>query len=162
MNKELKDKLIVETYNYITNILKGIGAELPPQMCKIGAYGSADWHIKSTAEKIVTNILSQTESKGEGWVSVDKAITGKTVIAWYKNSLGKKRVVRATYYEKYHLQVEDWDDIDEEWCDYANGVHYIPEGWYETNESDEKCIKIEYDVLGWQPLPKAPHQKDGK
>jgi hypothetical protein len=46
---------------------------------------------------------------------------------------------------------------NEEWYDVKDDIYYIPTGWYESSEDEEATnFAIEYDVLGWQPLPTTP------
>lgn len=58
MNKKLLEEVIDDTYNYITNSLINMGAEIPNNYTGIGTSGSADHAIKYLSQKIVQNILS--------------------------------------------------------------------------------------------------------
>jgi hypothetical protein len=80
---------------------------------------------------------------------------GVPVLAYYRNELGKSRVVRATYYGPMELEQADEcggpGDYDEKSDEY-----YAPEGWYETNEHEETYWRVDETVTHWMRLPDPP------
>ena len=92
------------------------------------------------------------------WINVkDKMpIPGKKVIAYYKNELGKDRIIMAEYAPKFTLEADAY--VEEDFTEYNDGddVFYLPEGWYESNEFDEINYYVEGNITHWMPLPTVP------
>ncbi len=91
------------------------------------------------------------------WIPVEAAMpkSGKIVLAFYKNSLGNGRVVRAMWAEKFTLE------SDEEYAEYceAQDAYFAAEGWYECVENwdDYSSFSIyQGKVTHWMPMPKGP------
>lgn len=65
------------------------------------------------------------------------------------------RVMMGRYWKKHTYEVaeehdgEDWVDVD------ANGIGYMPEGWYEYSEGEE-AQAVNIAPTHWQPLPAPP------
>jgi len=83
---------------------------------------------------------------------------GAIVLAYYKNSQGKDRRIRAKWVQAKTLEASgDWDGD----CEYdeATDTYYCPQGWYECmdNWDEFRCIFVhEGQVTHWMPLPPAP------
>ncbi len=102
------------------------------------------------------------------WISVDDAMpeSGKNVLAYYVNRLGKYRIVKAYYAGKYSIEsaFSEWtsDEINDEYSE-EKEQYYLKVGWYECldNWEDYSSIVISNgEVTHWMPLPNPPLQKN--
>lgn len=90
------------------------------------------------------------------WQPIDTAPKNTPILAFYRNSHGNGRTVRAVNYTARYVEVDDVDGY---------GVDYDPEldqgwlvaGWYEdiVNEC-EQAIVLEATPTHWMPLPDPP------
>lgn len=79
---------------------------------------------------------------------------GKQILVYYKNDLGKNRIIKAHYIQKFTEESnEDFAEYSEEKDDY-----YTPEGWYEDidNWDDYSHVKLQHSPTHWMPLPLPP------
>lgn len=86
---------------------------------------------------------------------------GKPVLAYYLNSHGKGRRIRAEYVKSWTVQVDDLSDPDTECVDYSeqDDAYYIREGWYELIDNWDEYSRIavhEGVITHWQELTPAP------
>ena len=91
------------------------------------------------------------------WISVkDRLPEGIACLAFYKNNLGRNRIVKAKYTKKYTVEAS----YDDEWLEYNedDDTFYYPEGWYEMidNWDDYSFVTINHEVTHWMPLPTPP------
>ena len=91
------------------------------------------------------------------WINIETMPeSGKDVLIYYENELGKSRIVKAFYAGKYEIESspedEESDYSEEEDC------YYYPVGWYETidNWDDYANCLVQYEPTHWQPLPENP------
>jgi hypothetical protein len=98
------------------------------------------------------------------WISVNDRLPdkGAEVLAFYKNSNGKKRRIRAVYIRKFEEEEDYESEMD---CDYNEELdcYYLPEGWYECidNWSEYTSIYVhEGEVTHWMPLPAPPEGEE--
>lgn len=97
-----------------------------------------------------------------GWVPVTERMpeSERTVLAYYLNSHGKGRRIRAEYIAAKTKGADDgWDSDSTADYDEATDQYYWPAGWYEVidNWDDLTHMAIhEGDVTHWMPLPAAP------
>ena len=87
--------------------------------------------------------------------------SGKTVLAFYLNSHGMGRRIRATHVKRFTVEAEEFADPDTQCCEYSeqDDCYYTTEGWYELidNWPDySSCAVIEGVITHWMPLPTAP------
>lgn len=87
--------------------------------------------------------------------------SGKTVLAFYLNSHGMGRRIRAMHVKRFTVEAEEFADPDTQCCEYSeqDDCYYTTEGWYELidNWPDySSCAVIEGVVTHWMPLPAAP------
>lgn len=92
------------------------------------------------------------------WISIKVQLPtpGQKVIAVYTNSLGKSRIIVASYITAFTEITDcdhDWYETREEDDDV-----YLPEGWYERIESWHEITHafIAFPVTHWQTLPPLP------
>lgn len=72
------------------------------------------------------------------WMPIEEAPKGAMVLVYYKNALGKSRIVKAFYAQKHTLECdEDFADYDEDADQY-----YAPEGWYEDIDNWDEFSSI--------------------
>lgn len=83
---------------------------------------------------------------------------GAYVLAYYRNSYGKGRRIRAMYAAKFTLEQSPEGELGgAEDYDEATDRYYVPIGWYECNEHEEVNWRVdEGEVSHWMPLPDPP------
>lgn len=86
---------------------------------------------------------------------------GKPVLAYYLNSHGMKRRIRAMHVKRFTVEAEEFADPDTQCVEYSeqDDCYYTTEGWYELidNWPDySSCAVIEGVITHWMPLPAAP------
>jgi hypothetical protein len=94
------------------------------------------------------------------WTVVGKQMpdSGVIVLAYYKNSHGKDRRIRAKWVAAKTMEASgDWEGD----CDYDEeaDTYYCPAGWYECidNWSEYTSVFVhEGQITHWMPLPEAP------
>jgi hypothetical protein len=107
----------------------------------------------------------RSASRQEGWISVEERMPGPGVIvlAFFRNSYGKGRVVRAHHAPKHTIEAGHWDEDAE--TDNTEDGSFEPEGWYEDPAVGETLsfISLESDgaVSHWRPMPAAPQEAQG-
>ena len=91
------------------------------------------------------------------WISIGDKLpdAGVMVLAYYKNSFGKHRRIRAFYAPEQ--SIEDTSD-DDDICDYdeEQNVYWLREGWFESNEAEEYFYSVDGKISHWMPLPEPP------
>jgi hypothetical protein len=100
------------------------------------------------------------------WVSVKDRLppAQQKVIAFYRNSLGKKRTVMAEYVPPFSVRCCDFYDFDVDYeADFLEGDDegYVKESWHELidNWPDYSgCQIVHGEVTHWMPLPAAPDE----
>jgi len=104
------------------------------------------------------------------WVAVaDRLpVSGRTVLAFYINSVGRVRRIRAQYIERWTVEVDAATaDPDTECVEYSESADafYLLEGWYECIDNWDDYTRIavtEGQVSHWMPLPAAPVDSVGE
>jgi len=95
------------------------------------------------------------------WLDANLVKPEKSCLAFYRNRLGKRRLVKAFYAKKFEMEADIYWDDGYEGCDYdeESDTYYVAEGWYEEidNWDDLSFISItEGTVTHWMPLPVMP------
>lgn len=90
------------------------------------------------------------------WTSVSNSLPDRQqlVLAFYVNSFGKPRIVRAEYATLHTLMLHE-DSSGGCACGTCDG-EYAAVGWYESNEREEVHWIITEPVTHWMPLPPPP------
>jgi hypothetical protein len=159
--KAMPRAVVEPTVDQLNAILDGLGF--------VVAYGRQSareflrvWIRDWTMHK-VAQALEQPEQEPVAWISVTDALpkSGVTVLACYRNRLGKLRRIRAHWIAAKTAEAnsEDWDQCSE--YDEATDTYYVTEGWYECidNWGDYSAVAVsEGDVTHWMPLPEAPQE----
>lgn len=104
------------------------------------------------------------------WVAVAERLptSGRTVLAFYINSVGRVRRIRAQYAERWTIEVDAATaDPDTECVEYSESADafYLLEGWYECIDNWDAYVRIavtECQVSHWMPLPAAPAEAFGE
>lgn len=100
--------------------------------------------------------------QGDGWIPVSERLpeSERTVLAFYLNSHGKGRRVRAEYIAAKTKSADDgWDSDEPADYDEQADEYFWPAGWYEVidNWGDLTHMVIhEVEVTHWMPLQAAP------
>ena len=104
-------------------------------------------------------IIQALDTAGDGWLPIDTAPNGQTVLVFYRNVCGKARVIKAEYYPKHFLPASDmnYEAEDADYCE-EKDEYYTPQGWYELidNWDDYSHIRADISPTHWQPLPNPP------
>ena len=123
----------------------------------------SDWLVHT----VYTEMLAAAPAPA-GWVPVTERLpeSERTVLAYYLNSHGKGRRIRAEYIAAKTKGADDgWDSDSPADYDEATDQYYWPAGWYEVidNWDDLTHMAIhEGDVTHWMPLPAAPSAEGGE
>ena len=94
------------------------------------------------------------------WISVKDKLPdhGRNVLATYKNSHGKNRIIVGHYLERFKEESDCSDDCHDEYHEESDGYYYC-EGWYERQDNNNDFSSMfvsEGEVSHWMPLLKAP------
>lgn len=118
-------------------------------------FGGAHDHWVSWQARAALSTLVP-EEPSEAWILSSDRLpeTGVSVIAYFANSLGNGRRIRAAYCAAKSLKADYDNDLGE--YDEENDMYWCPEGWYETNEHEETHWQVDDVVTHWQPLPAWP------
>ena len=92
------------------------------------------------------------------WVKVaDKLPPAEVpVIAYFVNSHGKHRRIKAFFAPRFTVETSvdnDWYECHETGDD---DNAYLPEGWYESNEFEDTHWHVTDTITHWMPLPLPP------
>lgn len=100
--------------------------------------------------------------QGDGWIPVSERLpeSERTVLAFYLNSHGKGRRVRAEYIAAKTKSADDgWDSDEPADYDEQADEYFWPAGWYEVMDNWDGLTHIvihEGEVTHWMPLPESP------
>jgi hypothetical protein len=95
------------------------------------------------------------------WIPVTQKFpeSGKKVIAYYENELGKPRRIMAYYAAKYDVESDMGDQTDVyEYCE-EKDLYFLVPGWYENNEFDEVNYAVTAEITHWMSLPPPPKKR---
>ena len=96
----------------------------------------------------------------QAWIAVDECMPepGAYVLAVFRYTTGKQRVIRAMHAPRHTLSEDDYGEFVTEGADYdeATDTTYWQEGWYECNENEETHWHVSEEVTHWMPLPSVP------
>lgn len=99
---------------------------------------------------------------GRQWISVEDRLpeSERTVLAYYTNSHGKGRRVRAEYIAAKTKSADDgWDSDSPAEYDEQADEYFWPAGWYEVMDNWDDLTHMvihEGEVTHWTPLPASP------
>jgi hypothetical protein len=73
-----------------------------------------------------------------------------------------KSVLRAMHAPHLTLSEDDWGEFEPH-ADYDEVTDrtYWPEGWYESDQHEERQFRLEREPTHWMPLPQLPRDKEG-
>lgn len=98
-----------------------------------------------------------------GWISAEDRLpdSGRAVLAYYLNSHGMGRRVRAALIARHTVETshDAWGDGAD--YDEATDTYYSPAGWYECVDNWDELAYLfinEGTVTHWIPLPAPPKQ----
>jgi hypothetical protein len=95
------------------------------------------------------------------WIKVKDELppTRQKVIAYYKNSDGEHKRIRAYYIPRFEVEASALEIEYEasEFCD-ERDEYFVKEGWYESNEHEEINWTVDEEVTHWQHLPEPPEE----
>jgi len=99
-------------------------------------------------------------STNKGWISTKDKLPEpeRAVLAFFVNSYGKSRRIRAFHTPEYTTEATSEDDCSD-YCE-EKDEYYLPEGWYEENEYEDTHWSVSDEVLYWMPLPDPPDIKE--
>ena len=87
--------------------------------------------------------------------------SGRTILAYYLNSHGMGRTIRAQHVKAWTIQAEEFSDSEAECVEYSEqeDAYYLLAGWYECIDNWDEYMRVyvnEGPVTHWQPLPEPP------
>jgi hypothetical protein len=106
------------------------------------------------------NYEAQPEPEPVTWIPVSTKLpkSGVTVLACYKNSLGKVRRIRANWIAEKTEEASSECEFGE--YDEATDCYWTPEGWYECIDNWDEYSSIavhEGQITHWMPMPEDPY-----
>ena len=125
--------------------------------CKLGMGG----YVRVENYESLSARLAQLEQQTQ-WISVEAQLpeSERTVLAYYLNSHGKGRRVRAEYIAAKTKSADDgWDSDEPADYDEQADEYFWPAGWYEVVDNWDDLTHMvihEGKVTHWLPLPAAP------
>ena len=93
------------------------------------------------------------------WKPIESAPSGAHVLIFYRNGLGKGRIIKALKCGKFEFEDDSGDQNDFAEYDEARGAYFYPPGWYEAidNWPDYSNVAVHEGIpTHWQPLPDPP------
>ena len=139
-------------------------AEKDKRLRQEQAYVSELAEEHTQLEARLAQLAAQQAAVPVGWTLAADQLpgSGKAILAFYLNSHGKGRRIRAEYIARWTVQAEGFDpDPDTECVEYSeqDDAYYILEGWYELidNWDDYSRIAVTDGVVThWMDMPTAP------
>lgn len=158
-----------EDHQAIRSALAGVSTALhisraalaAPQPCKLGCKDSCNAKEHGCASECpALPWQPATQPEPVAWVSVGDRMpqVGSIVMAYYKNSHGHDRRIRAKWIPAKTLEASHDCDGEAEY-DEATDTYYCPEGWYECMDNWDEFRAIfvhEGDITHWMPMPPTP------
>lgn len=98
------------------------------------------------------------------WQPIETAPLEKAVLVFYKNSLGKDRIIKAQYIKSYTEEASE-ESIDCGFFDYCveTDEYYTPEGWYELVDNSGEYFYYSFEATNnpthWMSLPQPPEEQ---
>ena len=129
----------------------------------------SDWlvHTAYTEMLAAAGLSAPATARGDGWIPVSERLpeSERTVLAFYLNSHGKGRRVRAEYIAAKTKSADDgWDSDEPADYDEQADEYFWPAGWYEVMDNWDDLTHMvihEGEVTHWMPLPAAPGRQEG-
>jgi len=136
----------------------------------LGRRDTSPFYVRQKLAQKLTDGLSSLNpapaTAEQAWIPVGERLpeSERTVLAYYLNSHGKGRRIRAEYIAAKTKGADDgWDsDCDADY-DEATDQSYWPCGWYEVMDNWDGLTHVavtEGEVTHWMPLPAAPATAD--
>lgn len=95
----------------------------------------------------------------EDWQPIETAPANKAVLIFYKNQLGKGRIIKAKFTPRWTVPSDDCGESDgcEEYSEDHDQYFYIESWWELIDNWDEYTqVTIHEKPTHWMPLPKPP------
>ena len=92
------------------------------------------------------------------WQTIETCPSRQMVLVHYKNSLGKSRIIKASFYPRWTVEANMDDDTYHEYSEEKDS-YYVCEGWYEEIDNWPEYTSvhvIEGVPDAWMPLPAPP------
>ena len=129
----------------------------------------SDWLVHTAYTEMLAAAApsAPTTVQGAGWIPVSERLpeSERTVLAFYLNSHGKGRRVRAEYIAAKTKSADDgWDSDEPADYDEQADEYFWPAGWYEIMDNWDDLTHMaihEGEVTHWMPLPAAPGRQEG-
>lgn len=127
----------------------------------------SDWLVHTAYTEMLAAAPTQATVQGDGWIPVSERLpeSERTVLAFYLNSHGKGRRVRAEYIAAKTKSADDgWDSDEPADYDEQADEYFWPAGWYEVMDNWDCLTHMaihEGEVTHWMPLPAAPGRQEG-
>lgn len=124
--------------------------------------GTTNWCAAVAHSLNQRNPSAPATVQGDGWIPVSERLpeSERTVLAFYLNSHGKGRRVRAEYIAAKTKSADDgWDSDEPADYDEQADEYFWPAGWYEVMDNWDDLTHMvihEGEATHWMPLPESP------
>ncbi len=85
-----------------------------------------------------------------------KPESGKRVVIFWVNALGKERTSMGFYAAKHTVDADHWEELEgADYCEESDR-YFCSEGWVEETWEGEYIYPITGTIVGWDELPRFP------
>lgn len=107
------------------------------------------------------HVVTQEVEGMTRWISTGEALPehGRHVLAFYRNALGKPRIIIASHLERWTEESYGDEEVEDDEYHEERDAYYLREGWYEQIDNWDTFCGVtvsQGEVTHWMPLPEVP------